>query len=254
MPIRYIEKPQDFSDGKLITLPYITDEVVGIGRIINPQLVITAYRQGIFPWMDSDELVLWWATNPRMVLQTEKLKISHSLRKRLKAACQLKYRDARGVHDLHITLDHNPKAVMQKCETTPRHGQNGTWITQNVKEAYLQTFPFGFLHSVECYLDGELKGGLYGCSLGKMFYGESMFTECSDLSKIALCVLVAICKVELIPWIDCQQETAHLSRMGASPVPLSVFKKHLDEFCTRSPVDWSKYQNCLVNQVVTLLD
>lgn len=254
MFVKYIERPDDFTSGKVLFLPHITDEIVGIGRVITPELVMAAYHLGIFPWFDDDNLVLWWMTNPRMVLKTENLQISHSLKKRLKQAANFNYRGKGGTCKLILTMDRDTGAVMDKCASISREGQDGTWITNNLKSAYLRTRSKGFLHSIECYLDGELRAGLYGCSLGRMFYGESMFTELSDLSKIAFSLLVTICRQESISWIDCQQQTSHLASLGALPVPLVEFKKHLEDTCTLVPVDWSKYKDHALNPLLNSLN
>ncbi len=177
-------------------------------------------------------------------MQVQNLKIGHSLRKRLRKA-------AAGTYDhepIEIRMDSCTKEVLKEC-AGPRKGQPGTWLIKEMQEAYLQLAKEGLVHSLEVFINGELSGGLYGINIGRMFYGESMFSRRTDASKIALCVLVEICRKEMIPWIDCQQETAHLASLGASPVPANMFIEHLETFCEFPPPDWNKYHNKPLNEL-----
>jgi leucyl/phenylalanyl-tRNA--protein transferase len=183
------------------------------GDLSLPRL-IEAYQNGIFPWYSDDQPLLWWSPDPRMVLFPDELRISRSLRKRL----------AR--RDYEVRIDTAFEVVIEAC-SAPRTGQQGTWITPEVAEAYAGLARAGLAHSVETWIDGELAGGLYGVALGRMFYGESMFTRAPDASKLALTHLVR----QLGRWefgmIDCQMKTAHLARFGAREIPRADFIRKL---------------------------
>lgn len=157
-----------------------------------------------------------------MVLACADFAPSHSLRKRLRAL-------ARTEHDpaarLQVRVDTAFARVLHEC-AAPRHGQPGTWISPAVQQAYRSWHAAGFVHSIETWIDGELAGGLYGVSLGHMFYGESMFARATDASKIALAHLVAFLRRHQVAWIDCQQQTGHLARLGARPVPRALHRTH----------------------------
>lgn len=191
-----------------------------------------AYARGIFPWFGPDEPLLWWSTAPRMVLQVRDFRLHRSLRKTLR----------RFVDDprCEIRIDSAFAAVLAHCAQTPREGQAGTWIVPAMQQAYRAWHDAGDVHSVETWMDGRLVGGLYGVSLGRMFYGESMFAHATDASKVALAALVAFCRAHGIDWIDCQQQTGHLASLGAAPVSREAFQAHLAKTVTAGPVrDWS---------------
>ncbi|HEX5313187.1 leucyl/phenylalanyl-tRNA--protein transferase [Aquabacterium sp.] len=178
-----------------------------------------AYRAGIFPWFSPGQPVLWWSTNPRMVLPTQEFKLSRSLRKtlqkfRVSPACE-------------IRIDHDFDGVIKACAQTSREGQNGTWIVRDIQQAYRQWHELGAVHSFETWVDDRLVGGLYGVNLGRMFFGESMFAWQTDASKIVLAALVCFCREYDIDVIDCQQETRHLASLGARPWPREQFETHL---------------------------
>lgn len=178
-----------------------------------------AYRHGIFPWYSPNQPVLWWSPDPRMVLQTRAFKVSRSLRKTLKKfiadpACE-------------IRINHSFDRVMQLCAETPRDGQDGTWIVPAMQQAYRIWNRAGRVHSFETWMNGELVGGLYAVSIGRMVFGESMFSLRTDASKIALSALVAFCRAHDVPAIDCQQNTGHLSSLGAFEVPRDLFERML---------------------------
>ena len=163
--------------------------------------------------------MLWWSPDPRMVLRTSEFKLAHSLRKTLHRfvadpRCELRF-------------DSAFNAVIEACANAPRDGQRGTWIVPELRDAYQRWHRAGSAHSIETWVDGRLVGGLYGVNLGRMFYGESMFTHATDASKIALAALVAFCRAHDIDWIDCQQNTAHLASLGAREVSRAAFEAHL---------------------------
>ena len=188
--------------------------LVAVGGDLSPQRLLSAYGHGIFPWFDDDRgPVLWWSPDPRAVLAPDGMKISRSLAKRLR----------RG--DYTVTMDTDFQAVVESC-AAPRKG-GGTWITPAMQGAYLKLSELGFAHSVETWCDGDLVGGLYGVSLGRMFFGESMFSRRPDASKVALAYLVR----QLTAWefelIDCQIINDHLKSLGAMPMPRGEFLDRL---------------------------
>ena len=178
-----------------------------------------AYRAGIFPWFSPGQPVLWWSTDPRMVLPVSEFKLSRSLKKTIK-----KFQHTPGCE---IRIDSSFDQVIQACAQTPRDGQQGTWIVKDIQLAYRQWHEQGCVHSFETWVDDKLVGGLYGVNLGRMFFGESMFAWQTDASKIALAALVCFCRANKIDVIDCQQQTAHLASLGARPWPRTAFEAHL---------------------------
>ncbi len=193
------------------------------GLDLSPERILDAYRHGIFPWFNPGEPVLWWSPDPRMVLAPAELKVSRSLRQCIKRS------------EYEIRVDTSFRQVIQAC-AVPREGQSGTWIGQAMLDAYSRLHEMGHAHSVETWMDGELAGGLYGLAIGRMFYGESMFSRRTDASKLALAHL---CR-QLDAWdfglIDCQMETAHLASMGARPIPREVFIQELKRLIKLKPV------------------
>lgn len=205
---------------------------------LTAERLLIAYRQGIFPWYSQGEPVLWWSPDPRMVLFTGEFRIARSLRKRLRAA-------ARGALG-ELRVDGAFEAVMRAC-AAPRPGQDGTWITEPMVRAYAELHRRGLAHSVELWRDGRLEGGLYGVSIGRMFYGESMFTRSPDASKIALAALVRILLWERVAMIDCQQNTKHLASLGAREIARADFVAHVQRATRQPPPDWSRYARGTVN-------
>lgn len=187
------------------------------GADLSPQRILDAYRQGIFPWFSAGEPVLWWSPDPRMTLTPTGFKISRSLRKTLR-------RD-----DYEIRLDNDFATVIRACATTPRKGQKGTWITDEMQQAYCRLHELGFAHSVETWVDDQLVGGLYGLAIGKMFYGESMFSYTTDASKLALAHLVRFLDARDFGLIDCQMATPHLASLGAQEIPRREFILRLQQ-------------------------
>lgn len=186
---------------------------------LTPSQLLSAYRQGIFPWYAQGQPVLWWTPDPRMILVPSRLRITASMRKTLKKVL----RDERWA--IHVDTDFSE--VMRCCALAQRPGQQGTWITDAIIAAYSTLYTQGMAHSVEVWFANQRVGGLYGVALGRMFYGESMFAQVTDASKIALAALCAfLCKHE-VQMIDCQQQTAHLASMGAIPIAREAFLSHL---------------------------
>jgi leucyl/phenylalanyl-tRNA--protein transferase len=192
------------------------DGLLAVGGDLGIERLVDAYRHGIFPWYAEGQPILWWSPDPRMVLFVGDFAPSRSLRRRVNG------------RRYEVRVDTAFDEVIRAC-AAPRAGQDGTWITGPMIDAYLRLHRAGYAHSLEAWQDGELKGGLYGVSLGGVFFGESMFTRAPDASKVALCYLVAIARAMGIEMIDCQQQTAHLASLGARPIPRAVFAMRLRE-------------------------
>lgn len=180
---------------------------------LNPERLIEAYQNGIFPWyIPDDPLIMWWSPDPRFVLFPEKVKVSKNMRRLLR---QQKFR---------ITFDQDFPAVIRACQTINRPNQSfGSWITQEVLESYTALHHKGMAHSVEVWKDDKLVGGLYGCSLKKCFFGESMFSKVSDASKAGFLTLVRNLKAQDFELIDCQAYTSHLESLGAEMISRKTF-------------------------------
>jgi len=174
-----------------------------------------AYEGGIFPWFSEGQPILWWSTDPRMVLVPGEFKLHRSLRKTIARFCA----DPR----CELRIDSAFADVIQACSSSPREGQSGTWIVPQMVRAYEDFHAAGYAHSVETWIDGELVGGLYCVSIGHAVFGESMFTRVPDASKIALAALVALCRAQGVALIDCQQNTSHLASLGAREIPRAQF-------------------------------
>ena len=190
--------------------------LLAAGADLSPTRLLEAYRRGIFPWFSADDPILWWSPDPRMVLFPGEFRISRSLRKTL----------LRGQYQMRC--DTAFEQVMRAC-SQPREGQNGTWIQEEMIEAYVRLHKAGYAHSIETWMDGELVGGLYGVGIGRMFYGESMFSNKTDTSKIALAYLTAQLKRWNFGMIDCQMNTAHLASLGAREITRREFLIRLQE-------------------------
>jgi leucyl/phenylalanyl-tRNA--protein transferase len=197
--------------------------LLAAGADLSPATLLEAYRNGIFPWFGHDQPILWWSPDPRMVLFPAELKVSRSLTRTL--------RNAR----FEVRADTAFDAVIEGCRQ-PRRGESGTWITEDMAEAYCTMHRAGFAHSVETWMDDRLVGGLYGVALGRAFFGESMFARVSNASKVALVALAR----QLQHWdfgvIDCQMNTAHLASMGAREIPRAEFTRRLRELVHYVPV------------------
>jgi leucyl/phenylalanyl-tRNA--protein transferase len=199
--------------------PEETDKegLLAIGGDLSIKRLMHAYRSGIFPWFEDDKSILWWSPDPRMVLFLDSFKVSKSLEKII-------YKNK-----FTITFNKCFEEVIKNCSQIKRKDQQGTWITNQMQEAYLQLHKIGHATSVEIWLDNELVGGLYGIDLidKKVFCGESMFSNVSDASKVAFYFLVEQLKTENYQLIDCQMYTPHLERLGATEIPREKFLKYL---------------------------
>lgn len=196
--------------------------LLAAGGDLSPERLIAAYSNGIFPWFNADEPILWWSPSPRMVLFPGELKLSRSLKKTIRNRVY------------EVRLDHAFSRVMQAC-AQPRKGQGGTWITPLMIAAYTRLHHRGIAHSAETWIDGELVGGLYGVALGRMFYGESMFSTQTDASKIAFVHLLWQLKRWSFGLIDCQMQTAHLASLGAREIPRADFLRRVSKLIQYSP-------------------
>ncbi|MCW3152330.1 leucyl/phenylalanyl-tRNA--protein transferase [Achromobacter spanius] len=212
------------------------DGLLAAGADLSPDRLIQAYSNGIFPWYSEGEPVLWWSPDPRMVLATKDFAPSHSLRKLLR---QIASQEHDAQPRVQVRVDTAFTDVMAQC-AAPRAGQPGTWITSAMQQAYADWHRAGYVHSIETWVDGELAGGLYGISLGRMFFGESMFTRAPNASKIALAYLVRYLAAQGVERIDCQQQTQHLASLGARPIPRAQFLQYVRHATAQPPVFWTR--------------
>jgi len=180
----------------------LEDGLLAIGGDLSVQRLLEAYKRGIFPWYEGNT-PLWWCPNPRFVLFPDELKVSKSMQTLIRK------------NVFQFSINKNFKSVIHHCKTTPRKGQDGTWITDEMEQAYIQMYIEGYAISAETYFNNELVGGLYGIRLGRIFFGESMFSKVSNASKFAFIQLVKYLQKEGIVLIDCQVYTEHLESLGA---------------------------------------
>ncbi|MGR9046045.1 MAG: leucyl/phenylalanyl-tRNA--protein transferase [Gammaproteobacteria bacterium] len=196
--------------------------LLAIGGCLSPERLLNAYRHGIFPWYNPGEPVLWWSPDPRLVLFPERVKISHSLRKTLRRSL------------FKVTYDRAFSRVIELC-AEPRPGSNGTWITEEIKQAYNTLHQLGMAHSAEAWSEDELVGGLYGIAIGQVFFGESMFHKKTDASKVVFVTLAEQLKNWNYQLIDCQVQTPHLFSLGAEEVNRRDFAALLRQYCSAKP-------------------
>ncbi len=187
------------------------DGLLAIGGDLSVPRLLLAYRYGIFPWYSEGQPIQWWSPDPRCVLFPDKLNISKSMRSLFRK------------RHFNVTFDHAFASIIEACQSIPRSGQSGTWITDAMKEAYIELHRLGYAHSVEVWHGTTLAGGLYGISLGKVFFGESMFSHQSNASKYGLISLVKELEGQSFSVIDCQQDTPHLRSLGAETITRSHF-------------------------------
>ncbi len=193
-----------------------SDGILAIGGDLSAERLLHAYENGIFPWFNEGDPIIWWSPDPRFVLYPEELKVSRSMRP---------YFNQRR---FEVTFDRQFDAVMRACQRMRRKGQpGGTWITEDMVRAYSQLHEMGFAHSVEVWQKDQLVGGLYGIALGQCFFGESMFARVSNASKFGFITLVKWLEKEGYTLIDCQQRTRHLESLGARGVDRTDFLDYL---------------------------
>ncbi|VAW96020.1 Leucyl/phenylalanyl-tRNA--protein transferase [hydrothermal vent metagenome] len=214
--------PYLLSDDLLDTFPNVElalaepNGLLAVGGDLSAKRLLAAYKNGIFPWFSDEQPIMWWSPNPRSVLKLDNFKISRSLKKTLNK------------NTFHITFDTAFDDVIQACATTRKDGF-GTWITNDMLDAYRELHKQGYAHSVECWFEKKLVGGLYGLSLGHAFFGESMFTHKTDASKVALAYLVAQLKQWQFDFIDAQVSSEHMTSLGAIELPRSQFIEELQQ-------------------------
>lgn len=202
------------------------DGLLAIGGDLSPARLLDAYERGIFPWYSKGQPILWWSPNPRCVLEPDALRISRSLARTLRRA------------PFEVTFNRAFADVIRAC-AEPRRDVTDTWITQEMEGAFLELHRLGHGVSVECWQDGRLAGGLYGVALGRIFFGESMFSRVTDASKVALVHLVEEARRLGIRLIDCQIHSRHLQRLGAAPMPRDLFLNILRHYCAQPLAgDW----------------
>ena len=201
------------------------DGLLAAGADLSPRRLVDAYSHGIFPWFNDGDPILWWSPDPRIVLAPGAFHVSHSLRKRLKK------------RDFTVTADTAFAAVLDEC-AAPRPDEGGTWLTPAMQAAYVALHRLGLAHSIEVWQDGALAGGIYGVAIGRMFFGESMFSRRTDGSKIAMVHLAAQLDRWGFPWIDCQLETDHLLSLGAEAVPRRRFVAEVTRLVQEPAPTW----------------
>ena len=211
-------KPLTFLDKELY-FPSVEDAnaegLLAVGGDLSPERLMLAYKSGIFPWFNEGSLILWWSPDPRMVLFPERIRVSKSMRKVLKS------------NQFSLTKNNCFEEVIDQCALAKREGQEGTWITNEMKEAYLKLHEMGYAISYEVWQEGKMVGGLYGIDLGHIFCGESMFSLVSNASKFAFIQLADELNQKKYSLIDCQLYTKHLESLGAEEIPRSRFTEIL---------------------------
>jgi len=206
MPLFALDKSLQFPPVELAE----ADGLLAIGGDLSVDRLLLAYRNGIFPWYEGEH-ILWWCPQPRFVLFPENLKVSKSMQQLIKKK------------SFNFTVNKAFQEVIRQCKQSKRKEQDGTWITDEVEQAYINLFRLGYAFSAEAWQDGELVGGLYGIKLGKVFFGESMFSKVSNASKFAFICYVNQLQSEGVELIDCQVYTSHLESLGAAMIPREKF-------------------------------
>jgi leucyl/phenylalanyl-tRNA---protein transferase len=202
------------------------DGLLAAGGSLTTRRLVEAYSLGIFPWFNEGDPILWWSPDPRTVLQPSRLHVSHSLRKKLRKAAFL------------VTIDRAFARVLDGC-AAPRAGDSGTWLSPSMRRAYTALHSGGLAHSIEVWMDGELAGGIYGVAIGRMFFGESMFSRRTDASKIAMARLAAQLERWGYPLIDCQLETEHLLSLGAEHMSRRQFVAEVARLTRLTAPHWA---------------
>jgi leucyl/phenylalanyl-tRNA--protein transferase len=215
--------------------------LLAASRHVDSCALILAYSHGIFPWYAQNDPVLWWSPDPRMVLFTDEFTARRSLVRRIRAGLN--------AGRFEVRVDADFATTMRDC-AAPRRGQDGTWITEEMRDAYCDLHDRGLAHSVEVLSEGRRIGGLYGVAIGRMVFGESMFSLEPDASKIALAALVQLLRLEKVPMLDCQQETSHLAFLGARAIARADFCSRVAVAVRLPPIDWSLYRGRAVTDLL----
>lgn len=230
-PLPWLEPGDPFPDTHRAWGPQApAPGLLAAGGALDADTLVRAYTGGIFPWFSEGQPILWWSTDPRMVLRPAEFRLHRSLRKTLQ-------RFAREPQ-CEVRIDSAFDRVIEACAASPREGQSGTWIVPAMVRAYQGLHRAGFAHSIETWIDGELAGGLYCVGIGHAVFGESMFARVSDASKIALAALVSLCRAQGVPLIDCQQNTRHLASLGAREIARADFVAAVGVQATQPPLQW----------------
>jgi len=201
---------------KAMTYP---NGLLAIGGDLSAQRLLHAYQRGIFPWFSENEMIHWWSPDPRMVLYPDEFHMSRSLKKSIRK------------NAFEFSIDQAFESVIQAC-SEPRNKQQGTWITKEMQQAYIGLHKMGKAHSLEIWKENQLVGGLYGIAIGRVFFGESMFSRVTDASKAAFLALCRILDTSGFELIDCQVYSEHLETLGAREIDRSLFEKQLQQYCT----------------------
>jgi len=206
--------------------------LLAAGGDLTPEWLLLAYQTGAFPWYDDEQPILWWSPDPRCVIEPSSFVPSRSLAKRLRR------------RDYEVHIDRDFRSVIRLCSERPStkgdldDSPDDTWITPEMMQAYIELHEAGFAHSVECYIEGRLAGGLYGVSLGNLFFGESMFHRETDASKIAFAHLMKLMASEGSDMVDCQITNPHLQSLGAIEIPREAFRQKLQDGLAAPDIDW----------------
>jgi len=222
--IAWLEEADRFPDINLALAE--PNGLLAAGGDLSRERLVDAYRHGIFPWYDEGQPILWWSPDPRCVIDPATFRPSRSLARRISR------------REFEVRIDHDFISVIVACQL--RDGRDSTWITRDMLAAYIELHDAGVAHSVECYRDGALVGGLYGLSIGRLFFGESMFHKVTDASKVAFAQLMQITAEAGCPLVDCQVPNEHLFSLGACEMPRADFQSILADNIDGPPIDWSQ--------------
>ena len=220
------------------------DGLLAVGGDLSKERLLLAYSKGIFPWYEDDQPLLWWSPDPRAVIEPQNVKISRSLRKKLRK------------QEFEVRVDTAFDDVVKRCQN-PRAYSNETWITNEMRQAYLALHRDGYAHSIECYQDKELVGGLYGVSIGRLFFGESMFHTATDASKVAFVALCRLLRQQGCPLVDCQMPNPHIMSLGVETISRSEFMLHLlknNKLKSNEWTNWPSLQGALCIDTMELAD
>ena len=220
------------------------DGLLAVGGDLSKERLLLAYSKGIFPWYEDDQPLLWWSPDPRAVIEPQNVKISRSLRKRLRK------------REFEVRVDTAFDDVVKRCQS-PRAYSNETWITNEMRQAYLALHRDGYAHSIECYKDKELVGGLYGVSIGRLFFGESMFHAATDASKVAFVALCRLLRQQGCPLVDCQMPNPHIMSLGVETITRSEFMLHLlnnNKLKSNEWINWPSLQGAMCVDTRALAD
>ena len=207
--------------------------LLAAGGSLTKETLLAAYKNGIFPWFEDHSPILWWSPNPRCILRPESFSPSKSLRKKIRKG------------GFEIKINSCFEEVISSCKRVHGKKKKGTWITNEMKDAYMELHFSGFAHSVECFIDNNLAAGLYGVSLGNLFFGESMFQRVTDCSKLAFVGLAQIMKENRSKMIDCQVSNPHLLSLGATEIKRESFLDLLASGLLEEPIDWTEHSGVL---------